>query len=151
MTSFIRKRLTYIPFLSGLIFGVLVIAIANSLRSFDNSYLVVLIQVIMALALGFVTGFLLKNSLKHSYLVSISALFYAYALSNLSLLAANIHYGLYAFITGLLAVGLLYLGDVFFNRLKLHLAIKLSVAIVGFIVIFVICSSLAMYILRLMY
>lgn len=149
MASFIHKKLTYISFLSGLVLGVCVIAITNYLRPLDNPGMVVLTQLVMIIALGLITGRIVKDQLRRSYLVSTTALLYAYAISITATVVTNtIHYGLSVLVTGLVAIGFFYLGDKFFNRIKLHMAIKLLIAVVGFIGLFVVCSSLGLYILR---
>jgi len=149
MTSLIHKKLTYTSFLSGLVLGVLVIAIAHYLRPLDSLSVVVLTQLMMIIALGLITGRIVKNQLQRPYLVPTTALLYAYAISITATVATNtIHYGLSVLVTGLVAIGFFYLSDKFFNRIKLHMAIKLLVAVVGFIGLFVVCSGLGLYILR---
>lgn len=152
MTSPIRNKLVYIPFLSGLVLGVLVIVVANTLRFLDNSSVVVATQAATILALGSVSGFLLRNVLKHQYIIAIFALFYTYALSvPIKAITDMIHYGLSALVTALIAIAAFSLSNVFFNRLKLHMAVKLPIAIVLFGALFIFCSLFALYVLRLTY
>jgi len=145
-TNRLELYLPSISFLFGMIFYVLVMAVENYLRPVGGAEIA---QAIVALVLSIVAGSILKNKVSHSYLVAVSALFYTYALSMpVKAVADIVHYGLLALATALTTVMLFYLSNKFF-KLKLNTAIKLAVAILGFIVVFISCANLATYILRL--
>lgn len=152
MISFISKKLTYVAFLSGLVLGVLIIILNSYLRQSNSPEVTLLAHLLVIVGLGIITGFALKNELKKSYLVALSALLYTYAISiAVTVFTNSLHYGLSLFVTGLLAIGLFYAGNMFFNRLKFSTSIQLIVVTIGYILSFIFCSLLATYILRVIF
>jgi len=149
MTSFTSKKLPYVSFLSGLVLGILIPIATNFLRPLDNPGVTIFTQLLIIIALGAVAGLILKNKPANSYIVSIFALLYTYAISiAITVFTSSIHYALSAFISALIALGLFYLSDRFFNHLKLSMQIKLLIAVIGSAVLFVVCSYVGLYILR---
>ena len=148
MISPLKQNFIYLSFFCGLALSLLLLAITNSLRPLDNMYLTLSAQALAIISVSLVSGQLLKNKLSHSFLVSIIALFYTYAVALAFTATQYLHYGLYVLLFAFAAVGLFYLSNKFINNLHLGRLTKLMIAILGFIILFVVCSRLGLYIVQ---
>lgn len=149
MISPAQQKIIYTAFLSGFCLSILIIAIHIYLRPLDSTTVTESVQFLATIVVALVCGVILKNELKRSLLVSVIALSYTYALSLLIVLTQYAHYGLYVLLVALICVALFYVSNLFFNRLKLGEFTKMLIATITFILLFVTCSNLGVYIVRL--
>lgn len=144
MMSFIQKRITYVSFASGVALGLL---LGGVLHVTDNPVVIVLYRLLVVTLIGIIAGILLKDKIKHAYVVTFFGLLYTYAIS--TIITPVINTALSIVVIAFLAVGALYFANYFINHTKIRMALKVAIAIIVFIVLFSACSLLGLYLARL--
>jgi len=149
MNSLLKNRV-----FGGLLFGVLFIPISLLLNSFDflNGYTGYAVAVAAMVVAGLLVGFVLKNKVVHSYVVSVFTLLYIYATASLVSTLRAIHDALFYVGLLLLAVGVFYASQKFFASLtKNNRVFKIVGAGIILVVWWAFCWSAGLYVLRILF
>lgn len=151
-TRIMKNSLKYvllIGLIAGLVLALVKSFIANSMMGV-LPFLTLVVQLGATVAIGLATAQLLKAWVANAQLVSVFALLFLYAGSNLLLFTQIAHYMLYLLLAGVLSAGLFYSSDRFFNDLPIKQN-KATIAAVAFVVWLIICAALGPVITRLVW
>lgn len=149
----VSKRFFVTALLAGLVFELLLFftPYLNMPNGPWGYYKVILsIQTIMIASIGLTVGWTLRKTIARSYVVSMSALFYLYAISLLLMFTRITHDALFLFLTSLASLSFFYASDKFINHSSLSKVKKYSIVIVGFFVVSIACVVMGTYFVRIM-
>lgn len=150
--SSLAQPLLYIAVLSGVVFGLLLVFISHEAKPYatwSNIALVFSMQLAVTMVVGYVTGFVLKNKITNSYFVSIMAMLYLYDAATLLAFVRGFGYIIFALLLALTSVGLFYSANKLFAKYSSYRKKFTMFGMVGFVILFIICAPLGLFLTRL--
>lgn len=147
----LARPLIYAAALSGIALGFALIFMPHSTKALPSWGDIVLsfsAQLLVTVAIGYIVGFILKNKVSNSYLISIIAMLYLYDAAAFLVFTRGFGYVYFILLLALVSVCLFAVIGKLFNKYSLHKKRLATLAVTGSIILWFICASLGVFLMR---